>query len=96
MIDFSIERELPGGITFEASYVGRRGRKLPILRDYAMPADLCDPQSHTCALDAARQLVGLQPTALPWQTLGRYRSGRICSPISVLAVRTVVVWAGKC
>ena len=70
MIDFSIERELPGGITFEASYVGRRGRKLPILRDYAMPADLCDPQSHTCALDAARQLVGASANGVALADIG--------------------------
>jgi len=70
MIDFSIERELPGGITFEASYVGRRGRNLPILRDYAMPADLCDPQSHTCALDAARQLVAASANGVALADIG--------------------------
>jgi hypothetical protein len=57
MIDLSIQREFPGGFTFEAAYVGRRGRKLPLLRDYATAADICDPQSKVCAFEAARDLV---------------------------------------
>ncbi len=50
MIDLSISRELPGGFTIEAAYVGRRGRDLPLLRDFATAADVCDPQSKVCAI----------------------------------------------
>jgi hypothetical protein len=39
-INFSIGRDLPAGITVEASYVGRFGRKLLTKRDLAMPLDL--------------------------------------------------------
>ena len=44
-IDFSVTRELPGGLTFEAAYVGRLGRRLLQQRDLAMPLDLKDPKS---------------------------------------------------
>jgi TonB dependent receptor-like, beta-barrel len=69
MIDFSISRELRGGITVEAAYVGRRGRNLPLLRDFATPADVCDPQSGVCAFEASRQLVGLSDAGQPLETL---------------------------
>ncbi len=69
MIDFSIGRELPGGFTVEAAYVGRRGRNLPLLRDYAMPADFCDPKSGMCAFEAARQLEALSAAGQPLATL---------------------------
>ena len=44
-IDFSITRELPGGLTFEAAYVGRLGHRLLQQRDLAMPLDIKDPKS---------------------------------------------------
>jgi hypothetical protein len=67
--DFSISRELRGGITVEAAYVGRRGRDLPLLRDFATAADVCDPQSGVCAFEAARELVGLSDAGQPLATL---------------------------
>lgn len=70
VIDFSISRELPGGITVEAAYVGRRGRSLPLLRDFATAADVCDPASGTCAYEAARELVRLSDAGQPLETLG--------------------------
>ena len=69
VIDFSISRELRGGITLEAAYVGRRGRNLPLLRDFATAADVCDPQSGVCAFQAARQLVGLSDAGQSLETL---------------------------
>jgi hypothetical protein len=42
-VDFSITRELAGGFTFEAAYVGRFGHRLLQQRDLAMPLDLKDP-----------------------------------------------------
>jgi Carboxypeptidase regulatory-like domain len=44
-IDFSITRELPGGFTFEAAYVGRLAHRLLQQRDMAMPLDIRDPKS---------------------------------------------------
>src|SRR5215472_13299379 len=44
-LDFSVTRELPGGLTFEAAYVGRFGHRLLQQRDLAMPLDIKDPKS---------------------------------------------------
>jgi hypothetical protein len=43
--DFSVQRELPGGFTFEAAYLGRFGRRLLQQLDLAEPLDLVDPKS---------------------------------------------------
>jgi Carboxypeptidase regulatory-like domain len=43
-LDFSIQRELPGGFTFEAAYVGRMGRHLLQNVDLAEPTDFIDPK----------------------------------------------------
>jgi hypothetical protein len=43
-MDFSIQRELPGGFTFEAAYVGRLGRHLLQQLDLAQPVDYVDPK----------------------------------------------------
>jgi len=59
MINFSIARTLPGDLTVEAAYVGRRGRNLLIISDLAMPADLCDPASKQCYFRAGQQLIRL-------------------------------------
>ncbi|MBZ5540991.1 MAG: carboxypeptidase-like regulatory domain-containing protein [Acidobacteriia bacterium] len=56
--DFSIARQMPWNMTLEAAYVGRRGRKLSMIRDYGMPADMKDPATGVSALQAARGLVG--------------------------------------
>ncbi len=68
--NLTFARELPGDLTIEASYVGRRGRKLPIIRDYAMPADYCEPLSGVCAFAAARELIGLAAAGQDILTLG--------------------------
>jgi hypothetical protein len=57
-IDLSVGRELPGNLTVEVSYIGRLAHRLTLLRDYAMPSDLKDPQSGVSAFQAARQLEG--------------------------------------
>lgn len=41
--DFSIQREVPGGFTFEAAFVGRLGRHLLEQRDLTEPVDYVDP-----------------------------------------------------
>jgi hypothetical protein len=55
-IDFSVARELPGNMSLEVAYVGRFAHRLTLIRDYAMPADLKDPQSGLTAFQAAKVL----------------------------------------
>ncbi|MBV8436374.1 MAG: TonB-dependent receptor [Silvibacterium sp.] len=45
VVDFSVQRQLPGGFLLEADYVGRFGRRLLQQLDLAEPLDLADPQS---------------------------------------------------
>jgi Carboxypeptidase regulatory-like domain len=45
VFNLSIQRELKGGFTFEASYVGRLGRHLLQDLDLAQPLNLVDPKS---------------------------------------------------
>ncbi len=42
-LDFSIQRQIPGGFTFEAAYVGRLGHHLLQSLDLAEPVDYVDP-----------------------------------------------------
>jgi hypothetical protein len=44
-MDFSVQREIPGGFTVEAAYVGRLGRHLLQALDLAEPVDFVDPTS---------------------------------------------------
>jgi hypothetical protein len=39
------ERQMPAGMLFQASYIGRKGRHLLLQRDAAQPVDLVDPKS---------------------------------------------------
>ena len=43
-MDFSIQREVRGGLTLEFAYVGRLGRHLLQAIDLAEPVDFADPQ----------------------------------------------------
>jgi hypothetical protein len=45
VFNLSFQRELPGGFTLEANYVGRLGRHLLQSIDQAQPLDLVDPKS---------------------------------------------------
>ncbi len=64
-IDFSITRELPGGLTFEAAYVGRLGRRLLQQRDLAMPLNLKDPKSGVDYFTAATAFAKLANANTP-------------------------------
>ena len=55
LVDFSFARELPGGLVFEAAYVGRFAHRLLVQRDLAMPVDLKDPKSGQDYFAAAKQ-----------------------------------------
>ena len=54
--DFSFQRELPGGFTFEENYVGRFGRHLLQQIDLAEPVNLADPKGAGTYFQAAGQL----------------------------------------
>ena len=64
-IDFSITRELPGGLTFEAAYVGRLGRRLLQQRDLAMPLNLKDSKSGVDYFTAATAFAKLANANTP-------------------------------
>lgn len=56
MFDLSVQRELPGGFTLEAAYVGRLGRHLLQSLDLAEPVDYTDPQGGGDYFAAGTQL----------------------------------------
>jgi hypothetical protein len=64
-IDFSISREFPGGLTFEAAYVGRLGHRLLQQRDLAMPLNLKDPKSGVDYFTAATAFAKLAQNSTP-------------------------------
>src|SRR5437660_5875544 len=53
-MDLSVQRQLPGGFTFEGAYVGRRGLHLLQQLDLAAATDLVDPKSGMDYFTAAR------------------------------------------
>jgi hypothetical protein len=55
-LDFSFQRELPGGFLFEENYVGRLGRHLLQQLDLAEPVNLSDPKGGGTYFQAAAQL----------------------------------------
>ena len=57
MFNFFIGRELPGKMTLDLGYVGRRSSKVLTRRDLAMPLNLGDPASGTDYFTASRQLI---------------------------------------
>ncbi|MBB5056819.1 hypothetical protein HDF16_001504 [Granulicella aggregans] len=59
VFNLSVQRELKGGFTFEADYVGRLGRHLLQQLDLAQPLNLVDPKSGTDYYTAATQLAKL-------------------------------------
>jgi carboxypeptidase family protein len=65
LVDFSVTRELPGGLVLEAAYVGRFAHRLLQQRDLAMPLDLKDPKSGADYFAAATQLAKLADANTP-------------------------------
>jgi carboxypeptidase family protein len=64
-VDLSVTRELPGGLTFEAAYVGRFGHRLLQQRDLAMPLDIKDPKSGVDYFAAATAFAKLANAGTP-------------------------------
>ena len=69
LLDFSLTRELPKSFVFEASYVGRFAHRLLQEEDFAMPADLWDPKSHTDYFGAATTLAKQYRAGVPIQNV---------------------------
>jgi hypothetical protein len=83
-IDFSIARELRGGMSVEVSYVGHLSHRLLVQEDLAMPLNIVDPKSKVDYFSAAKRLSQLSvagtqtqdvnaaavgPTAAYWQNM---------------------------
>jgi len=64
-VDFSVARELPGGFTVEAAYVGRFAHRLLQERDLAMPLNLKDPKSGVDYFTAATAFAKLANAGTP-------------------------------
>jgi hypothetical protein len=64
-LNLSLQREVPGGFTVEASYVGRLGRRLLQTIDFAMPLDLTDPHGGGDYFTAAAKLERLAYAGTP-------------------------------
>jgi len=56
MLDFSLTRELPRGLTIEAAYVGHLAHRLLVQEDLAMPLDWRDPKTGIDYFTAAATL----------------------------------------
>lgn len=83
-LDFSVGRQLRGGVSLEVSYVGRLAHRLLSQQDLAMPLNIVDPKSKISYFQAAKRLsqLGFQglptsainasvvgPTAAYWQNI---------------------------
>ncbi len=62
MWNLTYERELPKGLTIQASYIGRLGRDLLVSRDVMMPNNLTDPKSGMDWYAAAGMLEDIRRT----------------------------------
>ncbi len=74
-IDFSVGRELPGGMSLEVSYVGRIAHRLLSQQDLAMPLNITDPKSKINYFTAAKKLsqlgfAGTPTSAVTSSTVG--------------------------
>ena len=64
-IDFSVGRELRGGMSLEVSYVGRLSHRLLNQEDLAMPLNIKDPKSGIDYFTAAKALAKIGFTGAP-------------------------------
>jgi hypothetical protein len=64
----TVERQLPAGLLFQASYMGRRGQHLLLQRDVAQPIDLVDPKSGMDWYTAATALEKIRNQRPPGNT----------------------------
>lgn len=55
-VDFSVQRQLPGGMTLDVAYVGHFAHRLLVYYDVAAPLDLVDTKSGIDYFAAAKQI----------------------------------------
>lgn len=70
-VDFSVQRELPGGWTLETDYVGRFGRRTLQNIDFAMPLNLVDPVSGSDYFTAVDQLEAQHYAGVPTASVAK-------------------------
>jgi hypothetical protein len=70
--DLSVQRELPGGFTLEAAYVGRLGRHLLQSLDLAEPVNFVDPAGRRRLL--LRRVPAISTSRPKWRQCKRSRS----------------------
>ena len=71
LADLAITRELPGGLVFEAAYVGRFAHRLLVQRDLGMPLNLKDTKSGMDYFTAAKIFALAANTHTPVQNIGK-------------------------
>ncbi len=74
-IDFSVDRQLPGNMAIDLSYVGSMGHRLLVQADMATPYNLTDPATGISYFQAARRFSvlareGVPPSALTNAAVG--------------------------
>jgi len=69
VVDFSITRQLPRGLVFEASYVGRFAHRLLQEEDLAQPTDLVDPKTGMDYFQAVQALAKQYYAGTPIQNI---------------------------
>jgi hypothetical protein len=69
VVDFSLTRELKGGLVLETSFVGRYGHRLLQQEDMAEPLDLHDPKSGMDLYTAARMFTAATIAGVPVQSI---------------------------
>lgn len=75
VFDVSISRELPNNFVFEASYIGRLGRRLLQEEDLAMPLDISDPKSGVDYFTAAAMFSKLARAGTPVSAVSTSNAG---------------------
>jgi hypothetical protein len=68
-LDFSVGRQLRGGVSLEVSYVGRLAHRLLSQQDLAMPLNIVDPKSKISYFQAAKRLSQLGFQGLPTSSI---------------------------
>lgn len=76
VFDFTISRELARDFLFEASYIGRLGRRLLQEEDLAMPLDIVDPSTHTDYFTAATMFSKLAAAGTPVSNVNTANASR--------------------
>jgi len=75
VFNFTLSRELKSDFVFEASYIGRLGRRLLQEEDLAMPLDIRDPKSGVDYFTAATKFSKMAAAGTPVSTVNTSNAG---------------------